>query len=312
MLHLLNSAKTVVKNLVQSPLWSDRPEKINFEITAACDSRCIHCPRLDMDRPMKVMNMSLFRRLIDQASELGVPYLCPNGYGEICTIPVPMLEEYFDYIASKDRHFKILVNTNGNRMFEECSALFIKHGVHLVNVTIDGATAATAESIRKNLNFDQIETNVKNLLSMRDSAGSKYPKVRVGMVAMAQTIPEIGSFLERWRGVADYVGIGGFSNRLSSIEKSEESKPLMPSSVCVLPFSDLNIWSDGKAVLCCEDWNEELVIGDLNSQTLLEIWHSPQIKEVRGKHIAKAGHDISLCAKCNNWQPPGWGTRLWV
>jgi hypothetical protein len=325
MLQLLRSAKTVVKDVLESRYWPDRPQELNFEITAACDARCIHCPRLDMDRPMKAMSMDLFRRMIDHAAELGVPYLCPNGYGEICTIPVRTLEDYFDYIAAKGRPFKLLVNTNGNRMFEDRCALFIKHRVHLVNVTIDGATAETAESIRKNLKFDQIEANIKKLLAMRDAAGSKHPKVRVGMIAMPQTIPEIKPFLDRWRGVADYVGIGGFSSRLTSVgtaspepgllqlERTTQptSKPTRKASACVLPFRDLNIWADGKAVLCCEDWNEEFVVGDLNTQTLREIWQGPQLAEVRRKHIAKAGHDVSLCAKCDNWQQPGLGARLW-
>jgi len=77
------------------------PADDHFEITAACDARCIHCPRLEMDRPMKAMEMALFRNMIDQAADLRVPFLCPNGYGEICTIPVAALETYFDHIATK-------------------------------------------------------------------------------------------------------------------------------------------------------------------------------------------------------------------
>lgn len=326
MLQFLQTAKSIAKDFLESRYWPDRPQTVNFEITAACDARCIHCPRLDMDRPMKAMNLDLFQGLIDQAAEIGVPYLCPNGYGEICTIPAQVLAKYFDYIAAKDRPFKILVNTNGNRMDEERSTLFIQHRVHLVNVTIDGATAATAESIRKNLKFDQIEANIKRLLSMRDKVGSKYPKVRVGMIAMPQTIPEIEPFLKRWQGVADYIGIGGFSSRLSSVgEAAPEpqlvqlgqvsqptSKPAPKASACVLPFRDLNIWADGKAVLCCEDWNEEFIVGDLHTHTLREIWHGPQMTEVRRKHRARSGHDISLCAKCNHWQQPNAGSRLWM
>jgi MoaA/NifB/PqqE/SkfB family radical SAM enzyme len=327
MLQLIQSAKQIVKDFLESRHWPDRPQTVNFEITAACDARCIHCPRLDMDRPMKAMTMELYRRMIDEAAALGVPYLCPNGYGEICTIPMATLKEYFDYIAAKGSPFKILINTNGNRMFEDRSALFLEHRVHLINVTIDGATAETAESIRKNLNFDQIEANIKKLLAMRRAAGRRHPKVRVGMVAMQKTVPEIPAFLERWRGIADFVGIGGFSSRLASVsdetppppERLQLGQPQQPAaaperkaSACVLPFQDLNIWADGKAVLCCQDWNEEFVVGDLNSQSLREIWLGPEMTEVRRKHLAKVGHDVSLCAKCNHWAQPGRGARLWA
>jgi radical SAM protein with 4Fe4S-binding SPASM domain len=202
-------------------------------------------------------------------------------------------------------------------MTEERSALFIRHGVHLVNVTIDGATAATAEAIRKNLKFDRIEANVKHLLDARDAAGKKYPKVRVGMIAMPQTIPEIEPFLARWRGVADFVGIGGFSSRLGSVwdalpdPNNTTQRSALRASACVLPFRDLSIWADGKVVLCCEDWNETFVVGDLRTQTLEEIWHGQKLTEVRKKHIARLGHEITLCAQCNNWQQPSRGARLW-
>jgi MoaA/NifB/PqqE/SkfB family radical SAM enzyme len=309
----VSAARTVGKDLWESRRWPARPESINFEITAACDAKCIHCPRLDMERPMKPMPMELFRRMVDQATDLQVSQLCPNGYGEICTLPLRLLEPYFQYISAKPWPFKIIINTNGYRMTTERADLFIEHAVHLVNVTIDGATAATAEAIRIGLKFDDIEANIRNLLARRNAVGKCFPKVRVGMVAMPQTLREAELFLNRWRGIADFVGIGGFSSRLSSLTLPEaEAAAQSPTpSACVLPFRDLNIWADGKAVLCCEDWNEEHVIGDLNTQTVGEIWHSSKVTEVREKHLARKGHEIALCAKCNCWKPPSLGARLW-
>jgi MoaA/NifB/PqqE/SkfB family radical SAM enzyme len=310
---LLSTARAIGKDLLESRHWPARPESINFEITAACDARCIHCPRLDMDRPMKAMPMDLFRRMVDQAAHLKVRQLCPNGYGEICTIPMRLLEPYFQYMSSKPWPFKVIVNTNGYRMNTERADLFIEHDVHLINVTIDGATAATAEAIRLGLKFDDIEANIKNLLKRRDAAGKRLPKVRVGMVAMPQTLPEGEAFLARWQGIADFVGIGGFSTRLASValQDGQDTEQGEHFSACVLPFRELNIWADGKAVLCCEDWNEEYVVGDLNTEDLSAIWHSQKMAAVRAKHLAGRGHDIDLCSRCNNWRGPGPGVRLW-
>ena len=310
---LLSAVQAIGKDLLESRHWPARPESINFEITAACDARCIHCPRLDMDRPMKAMPMDLFRRMVDQASDLKVSQLCPNGYGEICTIPMRLLEPYFEYISSKPWPFKVIVNTNGYRMNTERADLFIRHAVHLINVTIDGATAHTAEAIRVGLKFDDIESNIKNLLARRNAAGKRYPKVRVGMVAMPQTLRECDAFLARWKGIADFVGVGGFSTRLASVslENGAPTEQREHFSACVLPFRELNIWADGKAVLCCEDWNEEYVVGDLSAQTLSQIWHGEEMTAVRAKHRAGLGQDVALCSRCNNWRVPGKGARLW-
>jgi hypothetical protein len=298
--------------------WPSRPEQLSFEITAACDAACIHCPREDMDRPMKAMAMPLFRKMIDEAAAMQVPYLCPNGYGEICTIPLPVITEYLDYIANTKHRFKLVINTNGYRMNAERTALFLKHA-HVVNITIDGATAATAESIRKKLKFDVIEENVRRLISMRNASGATRPKVRVGMVSMPQTQPEIPEFTRRWKGVADLIGFGAFSTRLNSVIETWADGAGDTSSLnrngggsCVLPFRDLNIWSDGVAVTCCEDWNEATPVGDLKTMSLAEIWHSPSMMAVRAAHAAGKGGNIPLCATCNSWRTPTPGARLWT
>jgi MoaA/NifB/PqqE/SkfB family radical SAM enzyme len=316
---LIEHAWELARDWRHSGRYPARPESISFEITAACDAKCVHCPREDMDRPMKQMPMPLFRRLVDQAAALRVPYLCPNGYGEICTIPLPALEEYLGYITRQKHRFKVVLNTNANRMTEERAALFLKHRVHVVNVTIDGATAETAESIRRKLKFDQVEGNVKRLLAMRKKAGVKRPMVRVAMIAMAQTIPEIPAFFERWKGVADAIAIGGFTTRLESVNEAGRAagdgptpRPWKQPDACVLPFRDLNIWSDGIAVACCEDWNESRPVGDLKTQSIDEIWHGPELTEIRRKHKTHKGHEVDICAKCQNWHRPSRAVRLWT
>lgn len=309
-----STMRQATKDFLESRHWPRRPQVLNFEITAACDARCIHCPRLEMHRPKRIMPFPLFQKIVDECAQAGVPFLCPNGYGEICTLPVDTLTNYFEFISSRSHPFKLIVNTNGHRLDQEKAYLFIKHKVHTVNVTIDGATAQTAESIRVNLKFDQVEANVRQLINIRNAMGLTYPKIRVGMIAMPQTIAEQDLFFERWAGVADYVGMGGFSSRLASVTYSEtgEKPGRMKASQCVLPFRDLNIWADGKAVLCCEDWNESHIVGDFNFQSLNEIWTGEALTEARRKHMQKRGADLTICSLCNNWQSPGPGTRLWA
>jgi radical SAM protein with 4Fe4S-binding SPASM domain len=79
----------------------------------------------------------------------------------------------------------------------------------------------------------------------------------------------------------------------------------------VLPFRELNVYSDGKAVLCCDDWNEEYVVGDLNTQSLGEIWRGEALTRARKAHLESRGADLSVCAKCNLWRDPG-PAKLWA
>src|SRR5262249_39350354 len=82
----ITDAKTIAKDLLESGKWPRRPQQLVFEITGACDAKCIHCPRQEMDRPKRQMKMDLFRRMVDQAAEMRIPDLVPNGYGELLLI----------------------------------------------------------------------------------------------------------------------------------------------------------------------------------------------------------------------------------
>ncbi|WP_394848582.1 SPASM domain-containing protein [Pendulispora brunnea] len=306
-------AMDLARSGIESLAWPRRPQAVNFEITAQCDARCIHCPRHEMDRSQRPMDFELFTRLIDQAAELGVPSLYPNGFGEILTMRDQLVDKYLGYIRSKKHRFEIGLNSNGFRLTESKIRLFFKHEVDFINITLDGATAETFEKIRVNLKLDQCEANVHRLMELRRELGLAYPRVRIGLIRISENEHERPAFMEKWNGKVDFVGIGGFTNRAGSLDASFEVGEHIPvTGACVLPFRDLNIWADGKAVLCCDDWNESYVVGNLNEESLEQIWHGPALKKARELHMAGRGADLDICRSCNMWRAPMRTARLWA
>ena len=128
---------------------------------------------------------------------LGVRDLVLNGYGEIATLR--NYRDYLGYIRRRSSTIRILVNTNGMRLTEDLSAAFIDHGVDVVNIAIDGATAATYESIRRYLKLDVVEANVKRFIAMRNASGKTRPYIMVNMIstcaaAASRRVPRRGGF----------------------------------------------------------------------------------------------------------------------
>lgn len=264
-----------------------------------------------MDRPKRPMDMVLFRRMIDQAAEMRIPELVPNGYGEILTIP--RVQEYLSYIRTKKHHFRLLLNTNGHNFNEDKIAYLFDYEVDGINITIDGATAETAQAVRVGLKTERIERNIHRILEVRRARGLTRPHIRASMVAIPQNVHEAQMFLDKWKGVVDLVSVGHMSTRTGSVTLDDPGAAAVPkASACIRPFRELNVWANGKAVLCCEDWNEDYVVGDLNTQTLAEIWHGERLQEVRRAHAGGCGGDIPLCASCNQWVEPGRFVKLWT
>lgn len=68
---------------------------------------------------------------------------------------------------------------------------------------------------------------------------------------------------------------------------------------CILPYTQLIIRPDGKISLCCNDALGKFTLGNLNEQTLIEIWNSDKYSEIR--HKIKMGREhLSLCQFCDS------------
>ncbi len=68
--------------------------------------------------------------------------------------------------------------------------------------------------------------------------------------------------------------------------------------VCQQPFTRLSIMEDGRVSPCCNDYDQELIIGDVSKQSLKQIWESTQLEKFR--NLMKKGefYTNSACANC--------------
>jgi len=53
----------------------------------------------------------------------------------------------------------------------------------------------------------------------------------------------------------------------------------------------------GEVILCCEDYHRKYSIGNLNHQSILEIWNSKKNKKIR-KNLRKNIFTLPICKKC--------------
>ena len=66
---------------------------------------------------------------------------------------------------------------------------------------------------------------------------------------------------------------------------------------CVRPFNEFYITQDGRVVLCCQDWSVQEVMGNVNDNTIEEIWNNEKYTARRESLLRKERTD--LCAKCD-------------
>jgi len=69
----------------------------------------------------------------------------------------------------------------------------------------------------------------------------------------------------------------------------------LPNNACILPWIHLHTWPNGTVYQCCYNGMEN-VIGNLNTNTLEEIWNNDHMRKLRRTMLAGKQHPS--CAKC--------------
>lgn len=300
---LKNAAfNTVIFKKRKILLLESVPTQLNIEVTSVCNARCIMCPRENMTRKQEVMEWSIFEKIVREAKALGIRDFALNGYGEIFTAKKDY-QRFINFICDQIKKPKIIINTNAFLMDKDVSQFLIDKKVALINCDVDGSSKETFESIRRNLKFDQVVNNIMQLISMRDSQGSKWPKVRVGMVKQPKNSHENEAHHKFWKGRVDFVGSNEdmLVNRGGTIEVEGPHHHDWP---CFLLWTQLVILSDGEIALCCDDWNAEESLGNIKHCTIKELWQSEKLTKYRKFHREGFYKNIRICSRCN-WSRPG-------
>jgi len=73
-------------------------------------------------------------------------------------------------------------------------------------------------------------------------------------------------------------------------------------SPCSKPFNEMVVYWNGKVALCCHDWNNTNDSGDLNKQTIHEVWNGQYYKNVRWLHENGRRRDVGSCVDCDQWK----------
>ena len=273
--------------------WLSPPlTKLHLEITSRCSARCVMCPQPTLERRNRDMSLAFVRDLSAQARALGAVEVHPHFFGE------PTLHPDFVGVVRAIREGHPTAHLKG---YTNCSRL-IDPGIRKTYLTefdevvlsLDGPDEETLRSIRPGLKVRDVFRGVELLLDEM-ARHPNGPKIYARMTRMAQNDGSEEAFRRRFSGRCDDVWIVYLQNYRGFVQVAVPTRGEGP---CPRPFSSLMIDVNGRAVLCCDDYDGEYPIGDANRQSLAEIWNGRPIREVRSLHLKGQGKSIDICRKC--------------
>ena len=278
---------------------SGLPLQAYFEVSARCNLRCTMCAigydtrYRGGDRPA-MFSPELFGRLRPIFPSL----LQANLFGLGEPLLNPHMVVYVRELAEAGA--RVSFHTNGTLIDDRKAMALARAGVAHVTVSIDGATPATYEAIRRGAKWDHAMRGVRALLR----AGARYgrPTVDLAMVAMRSNVDEIPLLRE----LGAKLGVRGVhvepllrqvgSPELDAHYLREHTLPMQPVRSewrCAEPWATVYVTTAGEVRTCCLN---ETCFGNLFEQTFEEIWNGGAYVRFRERHARREAADG--CANC--------------
>ena len=303
--HFATLLKIYFSYILKTKKCSYLPVRLWIETSSRCNLACRLCVNKDIDASLKGdMDFNLFKKIIDEAKDYvfdinlfhrGEPLLHPD------------IDRMIRY--ANTNNIKTRIHTNGVLLNKDLSIKLIKSGLDLISFSFDGYTKDTYEKNRIGADFEKTLGNIIEFLKIKQESGLKRPYTIVQVMEFDENLSaeifenQKKQFIKKfdnlplnklvirkphnWGGLLEIEGI-------RKVNKNRDK--LIP---CTFPWYSLTIFYNGKVYLCPQDFEGEILLGNLNNETLSDIFNNRIISEIRERFKTKKVSDLSPCSSCD-------------
>jgi radical SAM protein with 4Fe4S-binding SPASM domain len=319
-----NAAKVLssyyLSRLFQKPIQWGVPFSISIEPTTACNLRCPECPSglRAFSRPTGNLRSDFFRKTIDDLHR-DLSFLIFYFQGEPYINP-----DFLDMVQyASQRGIYTITSTNGHFLNEENARKTIESGLDRLIISVDGSTQEVYEQYRKSGKLEVVLQGARNVVKWKKELKSKTPHLIFQFLVVRPNehqIPEIYK-------LAEEIGIDEVRLKTAQIYDYAQGNPLIPKqdqysryrrqadgsyriknqllNQCWKLWHACVITWDGVVVPCCFDKDAKYRMGNLQEQSLREVWQQEPYREFR-QQLLKGRDKIDICTNCTE------GCKIWA
>ena len=283
------------------------PLYVNIDPSAACNLRCGWCASRERGNLQALMDMSLFKHIVDDAKSAGVVNISLWLAGE--PLMNPHLAEMVAYVES--RGLVSGLHTNACLLTRKRAEELLEAGLRHLSISFDGNDRASYEEMRRGANFDKTVANIRDFLDLKAQRGGKSP------YTIIQTILPFKPEMQDASGWIHYppapievrrlfagLPVNEFRALLAhtwagQIEGEGLRPPGQAYSPCHHLWMGLSIAWNGRVHGCCQDLNGQMIRGDLSrGDSIKAIWNDATSQWMRRLHRQGRYTEISICRGC--------------
>lgn len=282
-----------------------------------CNGSCIMCP-IGKNSQKKDMKMSdnLFEKIVIEIAQNHLR----STYIYLFLQNEPLMDKDI-FNKSKQikkishRKIKTGIVTNGTLLSDGKINELISSEVDEILFSLDALTEETYKIIRHGLDFKDVMKNIDNLI------GTGYEKyIGVKFVVQKDNISEFDDFKKYWNKKGIPVQLSPLNNRSGDLDCYEDLRLKMRKNSfigkvkhnilsimngriigrgCSTPLTTFNIMYNGDVILCCDDFSNKMILGNVNESSIKEIWNNKQYQKIREMLYNGEYKKIPVCETCS-------------
>lgn len=281
-------------------------KEARIEISTICNYKCNFCPlnNNSFSRQHTTMSMYLFNKIIEklrnEANQLTDVTL--SGMGEPTVDP-----DLLDKIeVLNNSGYRVRLLTNGSLLNEKIIRKFYeeKHRLESIRFSFHSIDRDVYKKLTgaTNFHYDLVVDNIENAIENRKR--SEKPKIIITSDLPTEHETCVDELVNYFRDRVDLIEVWKPHNWVDWKNYRKHSDKKLKT--CGRPFyGPLQIQVDGTVNMCCFDFNGDLIIGDLKTQTIDEIFKSESYKRIKEAHKDQNLMDMTdlICKNCDQRNP---------
>jgi len=323
----MNSKARLLKSKIRNTVYRKFPTLISLrlprlialEATNRCNLKCLSCPIPDnLTRKRGDMSLETFRSLLKQLT-WKIERMNWNYGGE------PLLNENLFKMISLAQSERILskVDTNGMALNQYISDIF-ESGLYILNVALE---SDSEDQFRIGYDKNRVTSAVSEISRFKKSKKLDYPIINMNFIVKKSNEKEIDEAVKLSKNIgADFIVVKSLNinpgswmdrekllllgNRFVPTDHPELSRYIYKDgeyvlngqelSYCTYLSNSVTITWDGRVLPCCFDFDAEMKVGNINYQSIKDIWRSKKFKQMRKQILDKK---IDICKNCTPYAP---------
>ncbi|RGX07881.1 radical SAM/SPASM domain-containing protein [Paraclostridium sordellii] len=290
------------------------PYYLDVELTNFCNFNCCFCPTgtKAMQRMRGHMPDNVADAIAENVKKYNIPAVRFIRWGE------PTLHPNYLSILEKVKNAGALIhiNTNGSLLDEAQIQKLLDMHLDSIKFSFQGADEGTYNEMREGGDYLRLLDIVRKFHEMRGERD--YPYIQISTTLTGETAEQIEGFKSDIGDYCDYYNVGYTKlNHLNvdtmNIDEEEKKKIRRLQEhetinhtfrpVCVEAFDKLSINWNGDVTLCCGDYDNFMLVGNILDMDLKQIFNS-RAADIYRDAIAKMQYGkIKCCSNCYETVP---------